>query len=472
MRSHNNTMGTQTDMANRQNMTTLNQTYGYLERLLGPQGHNSNSCDWFELDDVPDLDILKKAAAHLCHRHAALQAVSSLGDRNGWSWYRDTDAVPDIHYIRKTGPCPEDAPVQLVRQNVWDWPLDVEAGPPWRLHVTEYDDLTVMQSITTHIYTCGKSANLISVELLDTYDRLKRGLALDPTPVEVPDRRNASLFLSDWGFKERFGAFIRASVGLANEVFTTPMKLAGNTTDITQRGNCNVKFVDLGPDVWQQLRQFARDEGVSRHPFYLAAWAETLSSFNHERGTPVGKNVKFMDNFSLRPFSPTNLDNYYDICAVPYAIEVPSGPSTLHKRKEIFAKVEELRSGKILSELTRYEIYHKLTRVFPVILTTKLLLKLVLKSRFILSNIGAVPPGILTNQSLSVRRYFSFPQLFPPGDIMLLITTTPDTVRIIFLWDEAAVSSDDMNNRLIPGFQDALSRSINFDPSTTQASVA
>lgn len=460
-------------MSDRNRMTTLNQTYGYLERLLAPQGHNSNSCDWFELDKAPDLDLLAQAAECVCRRHAALQAVTSLGRKHGWSWIRDPEARPQIQFERINGACPPDAPDQLVRKNIWNLPLDVETGPPWRLHVTQYDDLTILQSVTTHIFTCGKSANLVSVELFRAYDSLARGLRPDDTPVEVPDRRNAQLFQKNWRMMDHLRAVAGTSADLMREVFTSPMPLAGDRTDIATRGHSRVEFVDLGPDLWQQLRSFARAEGVSRHPFYLAAWSEALSAFNAARGERVGPRVKFMDNFSLRPFSERNLDGFFDICAVPYAIEVPSGPSSRKKRQEIFAQVEQLRAGKILRELTRYEIYHKMMHVLPTVLTTKLLLKIVLKTRFIMSNIGAVPPELLTNSSLPVRRYFSFPQLFPPGKIMLLVTTTPDTVRAIFLWDEDAISSDDMKNELIPAFRAALARSIEFsDKDTVRAAVA
>jgi hypothetical protein len=441
-------------------MTTLNQTYGYLERLLAPQGHNSNSCDWFELEHAPDLGLLKEAAACVCRRHEALQAATSLGGRHGWSWRRDPDALPEIHHVRVRGRCPEDAPDELVRRNIWDWPLDLEKGPPWRLHVTEYDDLTILQSVTTHIYTCGKSANLISVELFRAYEALSRGLLPDCSPVAVADRRNTILFQSRWTFRDHLRAFLGSSAALVREILTTPMKLAGDRTSIVTRGRTRVEFVDLGPELWHQLRREARAEGVSRHPFYLAAWSEALSRYNIAHGEKVRPKVKFMDNLSLRPFSDQNLDNFYDLCAVPYAIEVPSGDSTPEKRREIFATVEDLRAGKILRELTRYEIYHRMMKVLPVVVTTKVLLRTVIKSRFILSNIGPVPTEILENRALPLRRYFSFPQLFPPGKVMLLITTTPDTVRAIFLWDEVAVSSRDMKQDLIPGFRAALARSI------------
>jgi hypothetical protein len=459
-------------MSDRHRMTTLNQTYGYLERLLAPQGHNSNSCDWFELDSAPDLALLEQAAISVSRRHAALQAVTSLGGKAGWSWRRDPNARLQIHYRRIEGAYPDDAPDQLVCRNIWNMPLDLESGPPWRLHVTEYDDRTILQSVTTHIYTCGKSANLISVELFRAYDLLARGLRPDDTPVEVPDRRNTRLFQDNWSLLDHLRAFAGTSVGLLREMSTSPMKLAGDKTDIATRARSRVEFVDLGPELWQQLRRFARTEGISRHPFYLAAWSEALSAYNAAHGLRVGPRVKFMDNFSLRPFSSRNLDGFYDLCAVPYALEVPSGPSTRAKRQAIFADLEELRAGKILRELTRYEIYHKMMRVLPIVMTTKILLKTVIKSRFILSNIGAIPPELLTNRSLPVRRYFSFPQLFPPGKIMLLITTTPDTVRAIFLWDENAIRSTDMKNELIPGFRAALARSIELPQETVLTMAA
>ena len=55
---------------------------------------------------------------------------------------------------------------------------------------------------------------------------------------------------------------------------------------------------------------------------------------------------------------------------------------------------------------------------------------------------------------------------------MLLITTTPDTVRAIFLWDENAIRSADMKNELIPGFRSALAQSIELPQKTVLTMAA
>ena len=459
-------------MPERNPMTTLNRIYIYYEKMLARQGLNGNSCDWFELENAPDLDVLRQAAASVSRRHAALQAAGSFAGLTGWGWTRNPQAQPDTRYVRTRGRCPEQAADQLVPQNVWGEPLDHANGPPWRIFVTEYDDLTILQSVTSHIYTCGKSANLISVQLVSAYEALMRGEVPVESPAGVPDRANAKLFMPKWSAWRHLRSFAATMLDMLRETVTAPVALAGNTSSKLQRGRTRVRFEDLGPDVWQHLRQFARSEQISRHPFYLAAWVETITAFNAARGQkPKGK-VKLIDNFSLRPFSDQDLDGYYDICAVPSAIEVPSGPSTRTQREQIFETVETLRAGKVLDDLTRYAFYHKVIAFLPKVLATKLVLMLVVKSPFILSNIGPVPPQILNASALQTRRYFSFPQLFPPGKIMLLITTTPDSLRAVFLWDEDAVSCAEMENEMIPAFKDALARSIGLGAAGSQPQAA
>ena len=448
-------------------MTTLNRIYAYFERLLARHGTNGNSCDWVELDRAPDLDLLQQAASAISRKHAAIQAASTFGGLKGWTWTRNPDAEPEIRYRRVAGRCPPDVTDKLVPQNVWGEALDHENGPPWRIHVTEFDDVTILQSVTSHIYTCGKSASLITVQLLRFYDAIVRGERPDDRPIEVESRANAPLFLPDWTAWDHVRSFLATGADMFREIFTAPMRLAGNKTGTADRGQTRVRFVDLGPDLWQHLRRFARDEEISRHPFYIAAWVETLTNFNAARGNeyPFDPNskVKFVDNFSLRPYADQNLDGFYDLCAVPYAIEVPAGPSSPEKRRSISAMVERLRSGKVLDDLTRFAFYHRAIALIPKVFATKLVLKSVVKSPFILSNIGPLPEGMLDPGALGVRRYYSFPQLFPPGKIMLIITSTPDTVRAVFLWDEDAISEADMMNEMIPGFRAALARSIGFD---------
>lgn len=443
-------------------MSVLNRIYVYLECLLVKQGQNANSCDWLELKHTPDLELLRQASVYVARRHPAIQAASEFDGLRAYTWTRNTDAYPDIRFERCDSLCPDQLDDALAH-NIWGEPLDHLTGPPWRLHVTEYNDRCVLQSITSHIFTCGKSANLISAELLRAYAALARGETLDNDVIDVADRSASALFTPGWSLGKKLWSWVTASVSMVKEVANSPVRLATNHQLTTKRGKTGVHFVEFGSDLWDHLRRFAKIEGISRHPFYLTAWAEALLDFNKSRGYEHSGPVKFMDNFSLRTFSDQNLDGFYDLCAPPYAIFVPYEASSIEGRKHLHNTVEDLKAGGILEELSRFDLYHKAVALLGRTFVSKMVISSLAKSPFILSNTGPTPPDILAKHPLDLQRYFSFPQLFPPGKIMLIITSTPDNLRAVFLWDEDAIDKETMLDDLIPRFRAALERSTGFE---------
>lgn len=458
-------------MPKRKPLSALNRIYVYLECLLAQQGQNANSCDWIELTRTPDLERLRQAAAYVAHRHPAIQAATEFGGRKAYTWVRNPKAYPEIHFERRHTPCPVQ-PDDSLLHNIWGVPLDHQNGPPWRLHVTEFNDKCLLQSITSHIYTCGKSANLITADLLNAYATLHCGGELDDLVIDVTDRNANALFAPDWSLARRIQSSMMSVISMSAEFLTRPIGLATNCKSVVSRGKTRVAFVEYGPEMWTHLRRFAKDEGISRHPFYLAAWAEAILEFNTARGSTQRGAVKFMDNFCLRSFSPQDLGRFYDLCAPPYAILVPYERSSKAQRKHLYDVLEDLKAGKILDELARFNMYHVIIRLLGKIRASKLVISAVAKSPFILSNTGPIPMEILAPHPLNVERYFSFPQLFPPGKIMLILTSTRVDLRAVFLWDQDAIDEDAMTQDLIPRFGKALERSIAFDAPLEPAATA
>ncbi|MEL6677745.1 MAG: hypothetical protein AAFQ51_03495 [Pseudomonadota bacterium] len=458
-------------MPERRRLTTLNKIYVYLECLLRGQGQNANCCDWIELEQTPDPDLLNAAAAHVARRHPALQAASRFEGWIDYSWTPNPDAYPEITFERCEGACPEH-PDEALLQNIWGRPLDHKNGPPWRLHVTTFADKCVLQVVTSHIYTCGKSANLISAELLQAYAALYRGETPEDAVVDVADRNSNVLFTPGWSRFRRFRSWLATMRDLVLESVSRPVGLASNRAWAVSRGTTHVTFVEYEPELWQALRHFARSEEISRHPFYLAAWSEAVKGFNEAHGLRHPGPIKLMDNFSLRPFSDQSLDGFYDLCAPPYAMTVPYGRSTQQVRRQIHTQVERLKAGQILNEIARFNVYHWAILILGKSLGSRLVISTVAKSPFIVSNTGPVPPTILAPHPLNVLRYFSFPQLFQPGKIMLIVTSTPDRLRAVFLWDEDAIDAAAMCDDLVPRFRQALARSIDYTSSDVSVATA
>ena len=434
-------------------MQPLNRLYWYYERLLRRAGSNANSCEWLELLAEPDLSALAEATRLVARRHPVLRSRIETSPWRPPVWIEDAPIEPEIRVERIGGPAPADA-VDRLSGNVWQTPLDLTAGPPWRLHLTVYEDKTFLQVVTTHIYTDGKSANRAVCDLVRAYAAVVGGGAFDCTPVEPSTRDFGRLYLAGRTAAERRGLYVAALRGIVREALQPVVNLPARKTG---HGRTRVALLDLGPDLWQALRDTARSEGVSRHPFYVGAMSEAVAAYNARHGGRTEGRLKLIDNFSIRDFAPEDISELYDLCAVPYALDVPVTARTdAGFRAEAMRKIAALKSGDILAEIARYRLYMASAALSPKLLSTKLVLATIVKSNVFLSNIGPVPSDIHADRALGIRDYYSFSQLFPPGKLMIFLSSTETTLRAVCLWNDAAFRAEDVTGEILPAFTVAL----------------
>lgn len=83
-----------------------------------------------------------------------------------------------------------------------------------------------------------------------------------------------------------------------------------------------------------------------------------------------------------------------------------------------------------------------------------------MKSNVLLSNVGPAPAEIFEDGPLGVRDYFSFSQLFPPGRLMVFLSSTTATLRAVLLWNDAALSEEDVREAFLPRFVSAIDRNV------------
>ena len=57
-----------------------------------------------------------------------------------------------------------------------------------------------------------------------------------------------------------------------------------------------------------------------------------------------------------------------------------------------------------------------------------------------------------------ISAYYSFSQLFPPGQVMFLLSSKVDTLRLICLFDRANFNRAEMEAELVGGFRQHLER--------------
>ena len=433
----------------------LNRVFWYYEQILRGTGKNANSCEWLVLGKRPDLRLLAGAARLVAQKHPVLRARWRAGRFLPPRWTCDA-AAPEIAVSTFTTPAP-DNPVDVHSPLVWGRPLDLASGPPWRLHVIQHTDVTFLQIITTHIFTDGKSANQLVGDFVAAYDHMACDQPFDNTPVEPCTRDFANLYLGNLRGNELRAAYGRAIRSILSDIFSPCVNLPVNSP---RTGRTRIVLLDFGSALLETLRSKSRSEGISRHPFYVAAMTEAVAGFNANHGGRTSGILKFVDNFSIRGFASEDVANLYDLCAVPYDLRIPMTDRTdTEFRRHVACNIEDRKSGGILDEVVRQIIYTKSAFLTPKLLATRLLLGVVVKSNIFLSNVGPIPHRVFDASALDVRDYYSFSQLFPPGKLMIFLSTTDVSLRLVCLWDDAAFNEADVIEDFLPRFRSVLERS-------------
>ena len=440
-----------TPQATPRQMGPLNRVYWYYDQMV-----NANSCEWIEIDGRLDIGMLDEAAHILARRHPVLNSRLRVGRPWRFEWIEDAGHLPiDIRIERIDVATPAEIHDRLVA-NIWGERLPLRRGRPFRLHVTELRTTTVLQVVTTHVFTDGHSANLVVRDLVHAYTSLFAGQPWVPERSDIQDRNIVRLFAGGLPAREKRRLTLKAIRDVAREAMTP----AGRIGDSRKpRGMTDVIMIDLGADALAGVRRASAGLQISRHPFYVAAAVRAIEDFNARRGIkPKSRLLKIIDNFSLRRHASQNLADFYDLCAIPYSLNANGALDDEALIRDVSRQVETLRGGEILAEVFRQVVYKATAILSPKIMATRMVLSSVVKSNFILSNIGPVPADIERFGSALITAYYSFSQLFPPGQVMFLLSSKGDTLRLICLFDRVNFSRAEIEAELVGGFRQHLDR--------------
>lgn len=419
-------------------LSPLNQIYRNLAMLT-----SANSCEWISLSQPLDLKLLREAAEAVVRMHPVLNSVQL---RRGLFFYwkeLDTPVEVDIRYERLPALTEEALHPRLVA-NIHAEPLPITRHRPLRLHVTELDDgRTWLQIITTHVFTDGRSANVVARDLAHAYGTVSAGM-WPAQPVSPASRDPFDLFTRHLSFGQRWRLGWQGLKAIFSDLFSrvVALKLPGRP-----RGETRISFFDLGSAKWSELRAHARAQGLSVHPFIVAAVLRVIETLNRRNGieSPV---IRLIDNFSLRRFAaqPEQLADLYDVYAVPYTIDFQMSPDSRELVQRIRGKLDALKAGGILAELYRNWHYRNSALLSDKKIGTRLVTRFVMKSNVICTNIGPVPEDFSRFGEAQVLDYYSFSQMFPPGQLMFLFSTYRNRLRLVLLHDgnniEAALASE------------------------------
>lgn len=412
-------------------LSPLNQLYRNLSFVV-----SANSCEWIVLDRSLDLDRLREAAIALVRAHPVLNSVQT---KRGLLYYweeLDGPITVDIRHKKVPAMTPDELHRRLV-DNIHREPLPLVRERPWRIHVTESPGgRTWLQIITTHVFSDGRSANIVARDLAAAYSAAVSGRVWHPAPVgEVRDPM--ALFTPHLPEKEK-KRLRRAAVKAVIKDAVTPC--VGLKVDRVPRGETAVQFFDYGATVWNRLKAGSRRVDMSVHPFILAGVLRTIEQLNRDRGVRSPR-IRIVDNFSLRRFAKQRetIDDLYDALATPYTVDFTLTEDNTALVNQIRRKLDALKQGEILRELYRAQLYLQAGLLSHKKSATQLVTRFVVKSNVVCTNIGPVPEDFDAFGDSRVEDYYSFSQMFPPGELMFLFSTYRGRLRVVLLHDDRRI---------------------------------
>ena len=432
----------------RQLLGRLNETFALLNLIC-----NANSCDLIELDGELDLERLQNAAEQVIDRHPMARSVSV---RRGLYFYW-------VH-------CEHRLPIQIETRSInsddptvirhallaatWERRVVAHNAHPFRFIYTRTPRGAYLQIITSHVYTDGKAANIFTGDVAQCYAALGRGQTWNPPAADIPDRSHDRMFLRGLSWWRRAGLFLQGAKGLLTDVCMPVGRLAISTPRTT---DTDVLMIDLPDALTQGLRAQAARRKLTVHPFLLIAVLRTCEAFNRARGKPARWPLRIVDNFSLRRFSnDPAIEHIYDCVAVPYKLALDARRSDDALLQDMFEALEKLKQGDALAELYRLRFYHWLSLPMPKTWAVRMACFMATRADVICTNVGVLDPRLEHIGDVRVKRYFSFPQLLPPGKVMYQISSFRGTMRLALLYDRGQLSETEARRDFADAFIKAL----------------
>lgn len=430
-------------------LSPLNRAFCLFDRMM-----TANGCEWFEITGRVDLDLVRQAALTVAGRHPVLNARLDFDPWHGPYWTEGAPNAPiDIRVETVAAAHVDDINDRLVK-NIYGEHLPLGEGRPFRIHVTELRDITVLQIITTHIYTDGPAGYLFGRDFVRAYNALEAGAPWQPERVDVEDRDHRTLFWNRQANGDRWRLALHALHCILRDLIEPAVKVGYARGE---RGATGVIMTDFGPELRTATKSLSEKLGVSRHPLYLAAAVRAVEDYNARRGIPKTHSlVKIIDNFSLRPFNPEATAELYDVCSTPYSLRADSALEDLDLIRDVSRQIERLRRGEILAEIFRYTFYAAALKFIPKAIAMRFVTSCLMKSNIVMSNLGNVSDEIQSFGKSAIHNYYSFNQLFPPGQIMFVVSVRNDRLRLVTLFDSGNFKREEVEAELVQGFRHHL----------------
>ncbi|MFD0727091.1 hypothetical protein [Lysobacter brunescens] len=428
----------------------FNQIYAHLNLIC-----NANSCDLIDLESAPDLTLLKRAIEHVIDRHPMARSVQyQRGVILGWRHLAKRLPI-EIEQRTSINVDPARLRAELL-DNAWRERVPVRDGHPFRFIYTRTPDRHILQILTSHTFTDGKAAQLFSGDIAEAYGHLAAGRPLDTEVIDLPERNHDRLFLSGLGWKDALRLAWKGVTGFVHDlVMPSGRLLVGGK----RSGETDVLMVELPREMLGALKDAGARQGSTIHPLLLLALLRTAQQDAAAQGKRLRHGLRIVDNFSLRRFvDDPRMQKLYDCVAVPYTLELDPEQDDAAVLSTAHQRLEALKDGDILSEIYRFRLLFQSSLLLPKAATIRFAANVLTRANLICTNVGPIDARLEHFGPIAVRSYYSFPQLFPPGEVMVQISAFRGHLRLVFLYDKGQMDEAQARKRYVDPFIAELRR--------------
>ncbi|MGO1001222.1 hypothetical protein [Lysobacter sp. CA196] len=428
----------------------FNQIYAQLNLIC-----NANSCDWIELDSAPDLALLKRAIEHTIDRHPRARSVQyQRGVILGWRHLAQRLPI-EIEQRNSINVDPARLRAELLG-NAWNERVPTRDGHPFRFIYIRTPEKHILQFLTSHTFTDGKAAQLFSGDIAEAYGRLSAGLPLDPEVVELPEHNHDRLFLAKLRGAEALRLAWKGVAGFFHDLVMPAGRLLISGK---RSGETDVLMIELPTPMLEALKAAGARRGSTIHPLLLLALLRTAQADAGRQGKRLKHGLRIVDNFSLRRFvDDPRVHKLYDCVAVPYTLELDPNEDDEAVIERANARLDALKRGEILSELYRFRLLFQSSLLLPKAATIRFAANVLTRANLICTNVGPIDTRLEQFGPIPVRTYYSFPQLFPPGEVMVQVSAFRGHLRLVYLYDKGQMSEAQMRERFVYPLIAELSR--------------
>jgi LmbE family N-acetylglucosaminyl deacetylase len=418
-------------------LSPLNLFYQMMSHRINP-----NSCDLVVLDGHLDHRVLKQATWRALQRHPVLSSYL-LTRRGEYFWRVPRDQMPvdfRIHSLPRDDPGAVDA---CLTANIWGEPLALESDRPVRFHLIETPRRSYFQTIHTHVYADATSCYTLTQDIAESYAAHMAGRPFSTVPIDAEERSARALSTMRHPIRARLKhIFDGARMNL------TDLFRRGGGLALPERppGPRAFSRVSLDPRQTKELLAAARNVTTTLHNLVKLAFFRAADGFNRRRGAR-SRPLRVWDFFSLRSMAPPEAASMYDCMAVIYPVGMNPAWSDEEALRVFKDQVHALRAGQAFAHTERF---WWLLRVLGAVLPLAWLGAVwpyLFKSNVFLTNPGVCPSRLDAIGGVPVIDYVTFPQLFVPAKVMLVVATFRDRLRILAIYDRAAFDEN---------FEDAL----------------